>query len=144
MQMPPIRSMSKASTVAKIGRPMKKLTMCGSYLAFFAGRRGGIARLRRGARGLSARRARASRSAFGRTSAALRSLAGHAGDAAVESRVERSRGRSSRVMYFSSGTSTGLTFCPGRTSWMPSTITFWPGFEPRLEHAQAAVRVDAA
>ena len=27
MQMPPIRSMSKASTVAKIGRPMKKLTI---------------------------------------------------------------------------------------------------------------------
>ena len=27
MQMPPISSMSRASTVAKIGRPMKKLTM---------------------------------------------------------------------------------------------------------------------
>ena len=27
MQMPPTRSISRASTVAKIGRPMKKLTM---------------------------------------------------------------------------------------------------------------------
>ena len=34
MQIPPINSMSKASTVAKIGRPMKKLTMVASYLAF--------------------------------------------------------------------------------------------------------------
>ena len=36
MQIPPIKSMSKASTVAKIGRPMKKLTMAASYLAFFS------------------------------------------------------------------------------------------------------------
>ena len=36
MQMPPISSMSKASTVAKIGRPMKKLTMGAFYLAFFS------------------------------------------------------------------------------------------------------------
>jgi hypothetical protein len=28
MQIPPIKSMSKARTVAKIGRPMKKLTIC--------------------------------------------------------------------------------------------------------------------
>jgi hypothetical protein len=27
MQIPPINNMSRASTVAKIGRPMKKLTM---------------------------------------------------------------------------------------------------------------------
>ena len=33
-------------------------------------------------------------------------------------------------MYFSSGDSTGSTTCPGRTSWMPSTITFWPGSSP--------------
>ena len=36
MQIPPINNMSKASTVAKIGRPMKKLTMGASYLAFFS------------------------------------------------------------------------------------------------------------
>ncbi len=31
------KSMSTASTVAKIGRPMKKLTMAADYLPFFSG-----------------------------------------------------------------------------------------------------------
>ena len=117
--MPPTSSISRASTVAKIGRPMKKLTMAVLAPVACVGV-GGSGRVPAG-------RGPAGSSGHGfrlRLAGRLRRPAGLA-------RPRRSGGRPGSGPPGASGEAgSALTVIPARTSCSPSTITGWPGSRP--------------
>ena len=149
MQIPPISSMSKASTVAKIGRPMKKLTMGRLLPRLLLGLApGSLDRARLRDRGL--RFFGSGSDFFGSGSAFLLAGSGFGGRRSMPGSRETllvKRGSALNdggavCWNCSSGASTAFDHLARPDELNPLDDHLLPGLEPRLEHAQALVVVD--